>query len=152
MISEPPSTTTKRHFGDKRPIAALALIIVLILGIPILLIGLWWGVRSVRVAWFEREAIQVLAQAQPQEDEERQLWFYRWEDGSWILTRFSEECCGDDFDAHVLRTSDAGIFLAPGAHYCGVEGLADWCRHTTSAADFRRALSAKHTRLIPVAP
>jgi hypothetical protein len=127
------------------------LLISFIPGIPAGAVGVWWGIHRVRVMHFEHEAMVVLAQAEPKEDLERQLFFHRWDDGSWILTCFREECCGYDFDAHVLRTSDAGMFIASGAHYCGVEGLEDGCRHAASAADFRQALERQHARLIPTA-
>ncbi len=130
----------------------LVMILLAILTLPLLLFGTWWATRVVRITWFERDAVHLLAQAEAREDEVRQLWFHQWADGSWILTRFSEECCGDAFDAHVLRTSDAGIFIAEGAHYCGVEGLAERCRRSTSAQDFRRQLSDHKARLVPVRP
>jgi hypothetical protein len=61
---------------------------------------------------------------------------FTWADGSSILTRFSEECCGDRYDAHIIKSSTATIYVTDGIHYCGLEGMGSALGDFPNEAEF----------------
>ena len=83
----------------------------------------WIPMVSFHRERFEEAAIRELSDVNATENKKSGIYKYTWPNGSWILTKFAEECCGSSYDTHIIKSSNSRVYISYDIHYCGLEGM-----------------------------
>jgi len=72
---------------------------------------------------FEEAAIRELSDINATENKNSVIYKHTWPNGSWILTKFAEECYGSRYERHIIKSSNSRVYISYDIHYCGPKGM-----------------------------